>query len=276
MQRILLTLDPSKYSKNALHYASEIASYHHSKVEGIAILDKLSVIEAVTTFVPLPLGVEDHMDKEKELFADARKKIKNEIASFKRYCKQNKLDCSARVYEGKPEYILEEESKYFDLIITGLRNFFHFETAEHPEKMISQFIANTSTPLLAVPQEYRPIKNVLFAFDGSLPSFRAIKSFLQLMQNTPYQLTILIAKNNSKEATKLLNKIDEYIQLHDNLEVIKQHSKKSLIKAFDEDYLQDTDLVVCGMHSQNILQKVFVGSFTQHIININKIPVFIA
>ncbi len=275
MKRILLTIDPSEYSKTAFKYAADIANYYQAKVEGIAIVDKLSVTEAVFTFVPLPQGYDEHIKKENELFKDVRKKTSYEIAAFKRQCKKQKINCSGKVFEGRPDFILEEESLYYDLIITGLRNRFHFETKKEPEKPVTDFIKNAQTPILTVPKNYREVNNVLFAFDGSQQSLQAIKSFLMLMRDKNYNLMVLIHNSNQQKAKSALNKLDAYLQNHQNLLVEKVHTKNSLVHTFDKEFLSKTDLVVCGKNSQSFMQHLYVGSFTKHLINLNKIPVFI-
>ena len=275
MRRILLPIDPSVYTKTALKYASGIAKYHQSKIEGVAILDKLSVTEQVSTLVPLPLGNEEYLEKEKLLLEKTRARIKKEIASFRRYCRNYNLSCDTKSFEGRPDFVIGEESKYFDLIIVGMRNYFHFETSTHPEKPLNQILDQTSTPILAVPEKHRPIKNVLIAYDGSLPSLRATQRFLYLMRGYDYEITLLVQDKCKEDANAKIEKMENYIAHHGVTDIKKVWTNKSLIKTFEEDFLENTDLVVCGMHAQNFIRKFFIGSFPKFLIDINIIPVFI-
>ena len=276
MHQILIPIDPSAYTKTAFRYAVEIASHNKVILDGVAIIDNLSLAEAASTYVPLPLGNEEHLKQEQQLMEDAKEKANRELADFKELCKTKRLHCSAKLMVGRPDFVIEEAGKYADLIVTGMRNFFHFETSKSPEKTVSKIMHHTRTPLLIVPEVFKPVKKVLVTFDGSNPSIRAAQEFAKLTWNKEYEITILISHKSRSEGDELLQKLENYLSKHTRAKIKKQYSDENIISVFDNEFSGSTDLVVCGMHSQNILQKVFVGSFPEHLINLNKIPVLIA
>ncbi len=275
MQKILVPIDPSEYTKSAFKYALEIANNNKVLIDGIAVIDYLSISEAVLTFVPLPLGNEEHLQREKILLDNAKKHAKKEIRYYKKFCKENNLDFSGKLMVGRPDFIIEEAGKYVDIIITGMRNFFHFETSKTPEKTVLKILHHIHTPILVVPKQFKPIKKVLIAFDGSNPAVRAVREFVKLLRNNTYDITIVTSNSNKSEGDETLNKLEAYISTHTDSTIKKFTSDKNIISVFEKQFVDDVDMVVCGMHSQNILQKLVTGSFPEYLISLNKIPVLI-
>ena len=276
MHNILIPIDPSDYTKTAYQYVLKIASHNEITVEGLAIIDNLNLAEAVSTFVPLPLGNEEHLQQEEILMKDAKKKARKEIKNFKKLCETNGLECNGKLMVGRPDFVIEEAGKYTDLVVIGMRNFFHFETSDSPEKTVSKIIHYSQAPVLMVPKEFKPVNKVLIAFDGSNPSVKAAREFAKIAWNKTYEITLLVSHSNRSQGDEMLEKLENYLTKHTNAKIERQYSDKNIISVYDDQFAGNVDLVVCGMHSQNILQKLFVGSFPEHLINANNVPVLVA
>ena len=275
MRKILLPIDPSDYTQTALAYAAMLAKPEKSIIEGAAIIDVLDVIEHATTFLPLPQGLDSHKKKEDELLEQVRQKVKKELESFEGFCHQKKLNCTLKTFEGRPDYIIEKESLYNDLVVIGMRNFFHFEREDKPETSLNQILGHTVSPILAVTKTFKPIKKVLMAYDGSLPSVRAFQRFAFMMRNQNYEVILLTKSNNEKAAHQDFEKVENYLVQYGEIHITRKWTNHSLIKTFEEEYLDQVDMVVCGMHAQNFINRFFVGSFTKYLIELNQVSVFI-
>lgn len=276
MYRILIPIDPSEYTAAAIDYATQIAEHNHVAINGLAIIDDLNIEEAALTFVPLPQGNTRHIAIENTLLEDANSKARLVLDQFDLKCKSKQLNCSGKISVGRPDLLIESEGKYADLIITGMRNYFHFETSKHPEKTASKIITQVHTPMLIVPRHFKPVNKVLIAFDGSNPAVRAVKEFVNIEWDKKYEITLLVSNTSKSAGNNLLENIEQYLLSKTNNKIKKVLTNKNIIHVFNEEFSEDTDLVVCGMHSQNILKKLILGSFPQHLINLNRIPVLIA
>ncbi len=276
MFKILIPIDPSEYTNTAFKYAFEIASNKEISIEGIAIIDDMSIAEMETTLVPLPEGSEKRIEEETELLEKAKEKANEELNNYKRLCDEKGVGFVGRLMLGRPDFIIEEAGKYADLVIMGMRNYFHFETEKTPYKTAKKIIKHLHTPVLTVPERFKSVKNVVIAYDGSHPAVKAAREFAKLSLNKEYEITIIISDKNESKRENLLSQIEDYLTEHVNAKINKVHTEKNIIKFFDEHFSENTDLVVCGMHSQKILKKVLVGSFPKHLIKMNKITALIA
>ena len=275
MRKILLPIDPSRYTKTAWHYVAEIFKNQKISVEGIAIIDALDLAEQAATFFPLPQGTDGHVKKEEEILAEARDKMKEELIQFKRTCNKENIHCQTKIMEGRPDFIIEKESLYNDLIVMGMRNYFHFETRHRPETSLKDILGHINTPVLAVPEEYKPVKKVLIAYDASSPSMKAIQRFATMMQGMEYEIILLTKSDNEETAMAGMDKLEAYLSHHGNMPVIRRWIPHSLRKTVGNDYIDHVDLIVCGKYSKNPVRDFFVGKFTNYLIDQNQVPVFI-
>ncbi len=275
MKKILLPIDPSEYTKVAWLYALDIARLHKASLEGIGILDVLDIAEQAATFFPLPQGTEGHVKKEEELLADARKKVERELRIFKENCREEGLRCRAKIMEGRPDFIIEKESRYNDLIIMGMRNFFHFETKKRPEVSLKEIIGFITTPVLAVPGSYRPLRKVLITYDSSVPSVSAVRQFVRMTAGMQYEIILLTKSDSEEHAMAEMDKLEEYLSHHGDRPVTRRWISHSLRKTVGAEYLDQVDLVVCGKYSGKPVKEFFVGKFTNYLIDQNRTAVFI-
>ena len=68
--------------------------------------------------------------------------------------------------EGVPVDLILDTATLFDLVVVGLRTFFHFETRQGDGELLSKILGSATTPILAVPYKPREMKKVMIAFDG--------------------------------------------------------------------------------------------------------------
>jgi nucleotide-binding universal stress UspA family protein len=276
MSKILFPVDPSEYTATGWRYILDIAKNHKPYVEGIAIIDVLDLVEQAVTYFPLPQGTEGHIKKEEELLADARRKAEEELIRFKERCKEVRIRCSAKIMEGRPDFIIEQKSNYSDLIVMGLRNFFHFETRKRPETSMKQILGHVTAPVLGVPEKFRKIKRVLVAYDQSAPSARAVQQFVKIMDGNSYEIILLTKSEDENDAMEKLKDLEDYLAHHGHMSVTKKWISRSLRKTVEKDYLDQVDLVVCGQYSKRPVAEFFVGKFTQFLIDRNRTAIFVS
>ena len=171
--RILVPLDPSEYAQAATETACLLARDHKAQVAGVAVLDapgiQSDLMPAIGPYYPM-LG-----DQFREKIAHASEVIDDCKKRFADTCESNRVPHYETEYEGIPAAKLLESSIFSDLIVMGLRTYFHFETREEGDgNSLDLFLDRTITPVLAVPKSgLSEIKKVLVAFDGSIGAARA-------------------------------------------------------------------------------------------------------
>jgi len=149
IQRIIVPLDPSAYARSATLRACQVARSHDAELTGVAVLDSPGIRAQVA-----PLDTY-HWTLVQETLrsarSDAEEKISSVLDEFSSLCREQGVRHRSFESEGVPAQVLLQASELHDLIVVGLRTFFHFETRDQPGDSLAKLLHRTATPLLAVP-----------------------------------------------------------------------------------------------------------------------------
>ena len=278
IQRILVPTDVSGYSESAALRACEIAHAHLAQVTGLMVLDTPEIAGCVPpgelTYWPI---IHDTIEN---LTSDARERIASARGKFSAICDEKGVTHSAHQLEGVPSSKILEASGLFDLVVMGLRTYFHFETREGPGDSLSQVLGRTVTPVLAVPQreDRNPtaFKKVTIAYDGSFGASRSIRDFVAFARPYDFEITIATAHEEASQANHLLESAATYLRAHNIEQFDTIHIPSPELSATGHPAIDEADLVVTGIHARHILKDIFVGSFTSRMIDRGDIALFMS
>ncbi len=279
MRRILIPLDPSPYSKAALSAGIIIAREHGGELTGLVILDTGAIEKSVG---PVPIGGIEYADR----IGDHRKKeaaerIESLLEDFRNRCRDAGVAHREAERQGSPSHRIMEESEYYDLVVMGLRTYYHFETQDNAGDSLDKVLDHSAVPILGVPAKVNldlggePPPDILIAFDGSLPSARALHHFCRLWGNHPANVNLLLSDRDENTARHRLGEAEAYLHAQGLDRVKKRWTAEPIIKAVDRRFLGEADLVVAGAHSKKGLLDFMVGSLTRHLIEEAKKPLLI-
>ena len=274
-KRILIPLDGSIYSDAAVRRACEVASAHGAEITGLVILNTPELLsESRLPFNAQLLDLEQRGYFQRK--AQAEQRICDILKKFSDACEDRGVRHRQAELQGVPADCVLEESVYYDLIVMGIETYFHLDPDKEGHSM-EKVLDRTEVPILAVPYEDRSVafKNVLVAFNGSYHSARALREFVELSEPYHFKITLLISDKDEEYADHCLHEGLEYLRANGVEDVSQVRTGKDIIQAIDEDYLNEIDLIVAGIHSKNVFRNFFVGSFVKHLIEVQKTPLFL-
>ncbi|MFC2132037.1 hypothetical protein ACFLSQ_11445, partial [Bacteroidota bacterium] len=184
--------------------------------------------------------------------------------------------------QGSPSERIGEFSKFYDLMVTGLRNRYHFETSEEVENSLEDILDISVTPIIAVPDKDSKFSSgsdtfkVVFAYNGSIPATRAMQNFARMEFPKKIDATIFVSKDDLEEAETLYQNAHEYLESHGVSNIHKFVTDEDKIAIFNSNFLEDFDIIILGAHSKIGIFDFLVGSLTKHLINENKTMLFIS
>ncbi len=267
LKRILVPLDVSEYAEAATYRAGLLARANHATVTGMVVLDTPEIRGRVVPVQPIQL-----LDYTKENIAkhtqDAEQRIHDELEKFAFRCEAAHVPHNEAEFQGVPADQIVQASNYYDLVVMGLRTYFHFETQEGPGDSLSKVLDHTPTPVLAIPKVKRqPLSSVLIAFDGSLNAVRALHTFAQIVWPEKVYVTILMSNPDEDYRNLALREAAAYLRSHAIDDVHTAGTDREIGKIIDEDYIEKTDLIVAGMHAKHRIKDFFVGSLAKQLID---------
>lgn len=272
--RILFCTDGSEISLNALHNATNYISN--------AIIDVICVID--WSFLPTSMNIES------ESYSKVYENLAESVLNFaENIIKEKGLELGEKIKSfGSPvEGILEQLNKSdYDLILLG----------SHGKKGLQkwlgsvsrQVISNTQVPVF-ISKKRTGNKKILFAVDGSEPSFNAVKSALEILNLKDKETYIVSVKENPEllpmeatmdrnwldsiekqqkiHATKAINKAKSLIENADiavqNEIILTGNPAQKIIDFSDKEKM---DLIVMGARTKTELSKLLLGSVSKRVL----------
>ena len=260
LRRLLVGLDGSPWSRSATTHALAIARASGASATGLAIIDRHDIDHAVG---PVPMGALHFAEeRERTLLGEARQHATALARDFKARCDQEKVVHTETSAEGVPFEHLILESMSHDLIVIGLRTFFHYPPSTEPGETLQKLLHHGMRPVLAVRETAEPIRHITIAVDPSPQSGRALQLFALLRPWGALTVRLVHAGDDRSAANQVLQPATAFLQAH-GIEARPAFLEGHPTKVIPEDVKrQKPDLVVMGAYGKATVRKLLFGSLT--------------
>lgn len=264
-KKILVCLDGSKLSRAVCDYGIFLSKELDLPLVLLHVVEHTHTPSKLDLSGNLALGARDdlleelvseEMDESKKLIAKGRIVLKE----FEAYALQNGVQkCEILHRHGALEEILEELASSLQTAIIGLRG------EDHKNEIgsnVEELIRNLNTPILLVNGDFKPIKSVLIAYDGSNFATKALKAISKNPLFPHVKRFVANVNTDVASSAKLLLEAKKFFD-EENLEVhtksLQGDSIEALLSFAQEN---DIDIIAMGAYSHNRLRSKIFGSFT--------------
>ncbi len=271
---ILIGLDGSPYSKNAVELAISWAKPTQATIAAIVVLDEPPITQGEV----VPVGgssFKAHRDAMR--MVEAQQKIEGFLEEFEKRCNKGGVSCKTIRESGPPSEEILKAAGEFDVIVLGQKTFFHFETDKAPCDTLVKVVRHSPRPVIAVPDTPVVGNSILVAYDDSLQASRALQmlQLVDLHKKTPVH--ILSIHKHLDEARAQTEKAAQFLRYHgiephthplasttNPGELILQHAQQL-----------HAGLLVMGAYGRPFLSEFFFGSATRTFLAERKIHLFL-
>lgn len=271
MKRILFGMGGGPYVPVAMEYALELARRHGASITGLAVLD-LVRLEDIGS-IPIGGGAAAHQLREHRI-KQAKQEADAVVAQFQARCSEAGVEHRLVQASGDPVEQFISCSRYHDLVVCGLQRIFEFGPVEDTPNDLVRLITEGVRPILAVTQEYRPIRNVVIAYSGSSESAKNMKRFVELHLWPDMKLK-LITFQAPEKGNALLQDAADYCRAHGyevETEVLSGSAQEKILPFCDN---CDADLIVVGNSAKNLLIRKIFGETALHVMRNSTRPLFL-
>ena len=277
IKRITVALDADTDTPVATRYATSLAAQHGAAVAGVALVDTGSI---AATSKGGGIGSMYLMDKVKaKLTEDARKVARELTSSFQATVDEAGLPVSSHIEEGVPLERILEDMKVQDVLVIGKYPHFDYSHPTDTATRLDDIVAGVPGPCLVVPDQHRQIRQVLVAYDGSVPCVRALRSFLHLKPfGKELSMEVLtVHGKGERDACKLaLHAVVNYCAAHgmsaSSHAVRGREPAAELLAAVDR---VQADLLVAGGNVVSVMSRLAFGSTTASLLKEVSIPMWL-
>ena len=272
IKRILVGLGGTPFTTTAIRYAVELAKVQQAEVLGVTVTDRRRLGALTKSSGSAQAAVIETQRLEK-----IAAQQKQAIAEFELVCAGVGLQYSVARESGDPFEKMISQARYYDLMIFGLRSLFDYDFGETvASDVLTRLVSRGVRPILAVSQEYRPIRRVLFAYSGSMESAKAIRRFMQMQLWPDLSVKVVTFEHPPEVGRELVTEIADYCQAY-GYESEVEHvagSAQQLLLQHAADW--NADLMVVGNSVKRLWLKKLFGETALHVIRHANIPLFLS
>ncbi len=272
VRNMFILLDASKDSENLLNYSASIFEKDEKIFNGVFLDGTLK--EHFKNIFDDPSHITNQYSYseiiQKILHSDTNNS-EDFISRFVEKCEE--LNLKTRIYLNNDEIgnTLIDDSVYSDLMIIGKNIFNTKKKNKAYKKTIESLLYNSKCPILLIPNNLVPFKNVILLFDGSQKSFEAIKLYIYLFEN---QL-----QNNKIILFTIINEIsiEKEKNIYDYIKIRQQYF--SIMRAYPDTYYNELkllteqfnhSLLVTGANRDEIINDLVLNNKHPFFLNKNR------
>jgi hypothetical protein len=271
MKKILFLCDGDNFSNGAFRFIKQMNENDRVFIKGIFFMpiDYEQLISV--TYMPVSGPFE-------RLKAEEKRLVKQSKDRFIEQCDNARIKYHIHdINEGWDKDLFVKESRFADLVVISEELFCSNLFSEQPNFFMQEALRGAECPVMVVPENFKTLERIAFAYDGKKESMFALKQFAYLMaQYTDLPAEFVFIKYDKTSEIPNADLLQEYSRLHfDSLATSKLHFDAK--KYFTTWLLEKKNvLLVTGSYARSAVSNLLNRSFTDHVIRDHTSPVFIA
>jgi nucleotide-binding universal stress UspA family protein len=275
IKSILIATDGSANSMVATQYGCSLAKLFQAEVSGLNVVDIRALEGPLMSDISGSMGFEpyqNYLPKFEQILQERSDAI---LEDFKSQCAGQDIKAEVKRLSGIVPNVIAEEAKRVDLVVIAQ----HGEHAQWSAGLLGSttetVIRKSPRPVLIAPKNYREIRKILIAYDGSNESTRGLKTACETFSGLSCELHVVFVTDDDSHADKLAAEVRDYVG-HHGIEVVLSRLTGSASRAILQHAVEnDFDLIVMGAFGHSRLHDLILGGTTTYMIRETSIPIML-
>jgi hypothetical protein len=271
MKKILLLCDGDNFPAGATRFIRQIREVEPVYVKGL-FMNPVDFVEMIPLgFIPVSGPYERFKQEEKQMVIKSQDDF---ISAFENT--GIKYEIHPHIGEWDRDLFVRE-SRFADLVVISEELFCSNTTKIQPNYFMIEALRSSESPVVVVPENFKCIDHLAFAYDGGKQSMHAIKQFTYLFPNlTDLPAEFVHIKEDATDKIPERALLAEYTFSHFEM----QHTSKLHFdpKKYLTSWLgtRKNVFLVSGSFSRSAVSNTFNKSFSELVIAEHSCPIFIA
>lgn len=276
IKSILLPIDGSVYTEAQVRYTIELARAFGARISVLSILDvrifEWAVVMGTDGFVPM---IPSNVYKE-----ESKKILESKAAAVLEKCSEiltsENVEFDAEKISGSPSDIICEKAPLVDLLVIGMRGEFAKWKKNLVGATLDAVMRQWSKSILVTPRKFKSIGNILFAYDGSERSNKALQLVGLFATQLKAPVTVLSVHDKEMFRRKLLEEAQTYLKPYKakvDLVGVSGNPEKEIIRVAGE---RHCDLMIMGAFGHSRIREAILGSTTEQVVRKADVPVLLS
>jgi nucleotide-binding universal stress UspA family protein len=275
IKSILIATDGSANSMVATQFGCCLAKLFQAEVCGLNVVDVRALEGPLMSDISGSMGFEpfqSYLPKFEQILQERADGI---LEDFKGLCAEQGITADVKRLSGIVPNVIAEEAKRVDLVVIAQ----HGEHAQWSAGLLGStaesVIRKSPRPVLIAPREYRDIKKVLIAYDGSNESTKGLKTACETFVDLSCELHVVFVTDEDADADRLAAEVRDYVG-HHGIEVALTRLTGDAPKVILQHAVQHGfDLIVMGAFGHSRLHDLILGGTTAYMIRETTIPIML-
>ena len=276
IKRLIVGFDGSPSSYAAANYAFDLGSKLNIPVVGIYVIDKRLLDETLLEDLAGILGFTFYLGISQKVKEALEKKADVLFQEFAELGRQKGAKVSLVQVEGIPYEEIAAEADEDDLIFVGYKGM-HLVKGVLIGSTAERVIRKAPCPVFVSRDNYKPIKRVGIAFDGSPVARKALKVGAELAKGYGANLEVIFVEPNESFPEEVIDQLKAEAD-----KILGEESADytfTLLKGFPEEQLVEyqangnIDLLVMGAFGTRPLKEILLGSVAYFVMHNAQGPV---
>ncbi len=199
------------------------------------------------------------------------------IESWETRCRRAKIEVTSSIAPGYPGEEILRRQRVADLVC--MENPSVRVKRRHLRRanlMLARVTRLAARPIVFISSEYRQIRRILIAYDGSVEATKAIKVVTEIGGTRPkFSITLLTVSSDAGKAREIMAEGEEYLKPYGmKVETVTSSGKqgKTILEVARK---MDANLIVMGAFGSNRLKDLIFGSTTEFLLSSSEIPLLV-
>lgn len=269
IRSILVPLADGPGRKTAWEYASWLAAKNGSRLHGLAIVDikffEIPILGTPDGFMPSVVAAP--VQETQNLMEEFRSRAKERTEEFGKACASAGLPCSTDIKTGIPGELIAREAIAHDIVVMAGGGSARTASPQRMDDLVSAAIHGSIRPVLVAGREFREIRQILVAYDGSVHSSRALLVAAELASRPGIQCSIVNIASSEESGNETLVPAQAFLSNHGvnpKKHVILGSKVSDLIGELAT--ATHADLLVMGAYGHSPIREMLVGSTTEKVL----------
>lgn len=276
IKSILIAVDGAEYTDPVMKYAIYLAKAFQAKLNIVTVVDvrifEWSVYLGVDGFAPV-MPSTSYLDESKLLLQEKAEKVLHKCVDMVR---TENISYTASKLEGSPVEIISNQANIVDMIMLGARGeFAKWGRSKLMGATVEAISKECNKPLLISPKEFKPFKNILIPYDGSVNSNRALPYAGYFALNFKSVAHVFTVDTSLANANAILTEGKNYLQSYEvqiQTKARSGHADEEILNFANE---KDMDLIVMGAYGHTRIKEAILGSTTERVMRNATIPLLL-
>ncbi len=256
VSKILVAIDSSPYSTNAIKFALEFGKKFDCIVDALHVIDTVQLEGPFIYDLSGVLGFEPFINFSAELKKALEEKGRSILQAFSEMAQNENVKSHSFIEVGIIPITIVETSFEYDMIFIGKKGVNASFERGILGSNIESIIRKSKKPIFVADKNFYEIKNIVVGYDAREPSKEALQLANILAQNLHAKIHIVNVRKTDNETLD-----DKYLNI---VYLTKQKSVADTLIEYAKTV--QNPLLMLGAYNKNRLLEMIIGSTTEAIL----------